>query len=107
MYTDYAPKGVKFYYVYKSLAHPGKNGYVQPVTLKERLAQVNEAKRKLGTKITWLSDSMSNEIRDALGGAPNSQFIIGPDGKIVVSRSWSNADELRKDLAKLVGRAKK
>jgi hypothetical protein len=103
VYTDFAPKGVDFYYLYKALAHPEKDGYVQPVTLKERLMHVKEAQRTLGTKITWICDSMSNDIKHALGNAPNSEFIIGPDGKIIISRSWSSPDQLRKDLTELVG----
>jgi len=35
---DYAPKGVKFYYMYKALAHPELDGYVNPFTLKIRHA---------------------------------------------------------------------
>ena len=106
VYTDYAPKGVKFYYLYKTLAHPENNGYVQPITLEERLMHVKEAQRTLGTQVTWLSDSMTNDIKHALGGAPNSEFIIDPDGKLVVSRSWSSPSELRNDFAKLVGEVK-
>ena len=30
---DYAPKGVRFRYLYGSLAHPENNGYVQPFAL--------------------------------------------------------------------------
>ncbi len=107
IYKDYAPKGVEFYYIYKSLAHPERDGYVQPLTLEERLMHVKEAQRTLGTEIPWLADSMTNDIKHALGNSPNSEFVIGPDGKIVVSRSWSNPDELRKDLAKLVGPVRK
>ena len=64
---------------------------------------IKEAKSRLGTKIAWLADSMSNDIKHAFGGSPNAEFIIGPEGKIVVSRSWSSPAELRKDLAKLIG----
>ena len=61
MYRDYAPKGVKFYYIYKALAHPENDGYVRPVSLQERLLHIKEAKRTLGSEITWLADSISNE----------------------------------------------
>ena len=73
------------------------------ITLQERLLHVAEAERTLGTNITWLIDSMSNEIKHTLGDAANSEFIIDPDGKVAASRSWSNPDELRKDLTRLVG----
>lgn len=95
-----------FFYVYKSLAHPGKDGYVQPFTLKERLAQVAEAKRQYDTQIPWICDSMENEFKHAFGDRNNSEFVIDPDGKFVRVRDWSKPDELRADLEKLVGKAK-
>ncbi|MGI9473304.1 MAG: hypothetical protein ACR2NZ_17310 [Rubripirellula sp.] len=100
---DYAPKGVKFLYIYKALAHPETNGYVAPFNLKERLMHVAEAKRTLGSQIPWICDSMTNELKHALGNRPNSEFIIGPDGIIVSARDWSDPSALREDLAELVG----
>ena len=100
---DYAPKGVKFYYIYKALAHPETNGYVTPFTLEERLLHVKEAERTLGSEIPWICDTMENDLKHGLGDAPNSEFIIDPDGKVAVRRSWSNPSELRSDLEKLVG----
>ena len=104
MYRDYAPKGVKFYYIYKALAHPETNGYVRPVSLQERLMHIEEAKRTLGSEITWLADSMSNDVKHALGNAPNSEFVIDSEGKVIRRRSWSWPSELRQDLEELVGR---
>ncbi len=103
MYRDYSPKGVRFYFIYKALAHPETNGYVQPVSLEERLLHIAEAKAKLGSQIPWLCDTMKNNALHALGNAPNSEFIIDPQGRVVVRRVWSRPDELRKDLEKLVG----
>lgn len=100
---DYAPKVVQFYYIYKALAHPQTNGYVAPVTLAERLMHVEEAQKTLGTKIEWLCDSMENDLKHGLGDAPNSEFILDPDGRVLIKRSWSKPDELRADLEKLVG----
>lgn len=103
VYRDYSPKGVKFYYVYKALAHPETNGYITPFTIEERLQHVQEAKKKLGTDITWLCDTMDNDVKHTMGDAPNSEFIIDPDGKIVAKRFWSDPDQLRLDLSELVG----
>ena len=107
VYRDYAPKGVKFYYLYKALAHPGLNGYVTPHTLEERLMHIEEAKRTLGSEIPWLSDNMANELRTALGEAPNSEFVIDPDGKILAMRVWSEPADLRRDLEEHVGPVEK
>jgi len=100
---DYSPKGVRFFYVYKALAHPELNGYVQPITLEERLMHVAEAKRTLGSRIEWLADNMDNELKRALGDVPNSEFVIDADGNVVARRLWSDPTQLRADLGGLVG----
>ena len=64
---------------------------------------VREAKRKLGSRFSWICDSMTNDLKHALGNAPNSEFVIDPSGKIVRARRWSRPQELRADLADLVG----
>lgn len=108
MCRDYAPKGVKFYFVYKSLAHPELVGhYVQPFTLEERLAHARQADERLGASIPWLVDAMDNRLKHALGDRPNSEFVIDPDGKIVRKRAWSFPAELRRDLEALVGKVDK
>ena len=103
IYLDYAPKGVKFYYVYKALAHPEYERYLTPFTQEERLMHVAEAKRRLQSQIPWLSDTISNDLRHAVGTAANAEFILGPDGKVLVARVWSDPDQLRKDLEEMVG----
>lgn len=100
---DYEPKDVNFYYVYKPLAHPEYQGYISPINLQERLMHITEAKRRLGSSITWLADSMDNAYHDFSGQTPNSELVVAPGGKIVVARSWSNPEVLRQDLVRLVG----
>ena len=100
---DYQPKGVEFFYIYKPLAHPEYDNYVSPFTIQERLMHVMEAKRRLGSGITWLSDAMDNPYHEAMGQTPNSELVVDPDGIVVARRAWSNPDELRKDLERIVG----
>ena len=76
---------------------------MQPITLKERLAHVHEAQRVLRTDFQWICDTMDNQVKHALGDAPNSEFIIDPEGKIVRKRAWSNPVQVRADLEELVG----
>ncbi|MEM7783488.1 MAG: hypothetical protein AAF623_09070 [Planctomycetota bacterium] len=104
MHKDYKDK-VNFFFVYKSLAHPEINGYVQPFNLKERLKHIEVAKERLQTEIPWLCDPISNEVNQAFGYPPNGEFILDPDGVIVRKRFWSNADTLRNDLEYLVGKS--
>ena len=88
---DYAPKGVRFFFIYKSLAHPELVGnYVQPFTLDERLMQSRQASLQFGTRIPWIVDAMDNRLKHALGDRPNSQFVVDPNGTIVSKRAWSN-----------------
>lgn len=103
VHRDYADRGVEFIYVYKALAHPEMNGYVQPVSLEERLMHVKEAKERLGTEWTFICDDMENSIKQAFGNRPNSEFIVSPEGEFLVSRDWSDADALRADLSKFIG----
>lgn len=100
---DFSKKGVRFVYVYKSLAHPEWNGYVDPETLDERLKHIEEARKTLKTKFEWICDSMDNRLKKAFGGRPNSEFIIDPNGRIVIKRQWSDPQQTREDLKQLVG----
>lgn len=108
MYRDYGPKGVKVFFVYKTLAHPELAGhYVQPFTLDERLAHARQAGKQLGATIPWLVDPMDNRLKHALGDRPNSEFVIDPKGVIVRKRAWSHPAQVRKDLEELVGKVEK
>jgi len=104
VYRDYGPKGVKFFFIYKSLAHPELvGGHVQSFTLPERLAHARQAEQRLGATIPWMVDAIDNRLKHALGDRPNSEFIIDPKGRVAVKRAWSHPAEVRKDLERLVG----
>ena len=103
---DYIPRNVKFYYIYKALAHPELNHYVQPVTLQERLLHIKDAEKRISGEIPWLCDTMNNDAMAALGNAPTSEFVIDPRGRIVRKRTWGDPQQLRQDLAALVGSIK-
>lgn len=104
VHRDYAPLGVRFYFIYKSLAHPELAGaYVQPFTTEERLMHASQARKQFGTQIPWIVDPIDNRLKHALGDRPNSQFLISPDGIVVRKRAWSNPQLVRKDLQELVG----
>jgi hypothetical protein len=63
IHRDYGPKGVKFFFVYKTLAHPELVGdYVQPFTLDERLEHARAAAKQLGATIPWLVDDLDNRL---------------------------------------------
>ncbi len=104
MHRDYSSKGVKFFFIYKTLAHPELAGdYIQPFTLAERLAHAKQADKQLGATIPWIVDAMDNRLKRALGDRPNSEFVVNPEGIIVRKRAWSHPAQVRKDLEELVG----
>jgi Ca2+-binding EF-hand superfamily protein len=104
VYQDYkARDDIQFFFMYKSLAHPELNGYVQAMTIEERLQHIVEAKRVLGTTIDWLCDGMDNAVRHTLGFGPNTQIVIDPSGKIVHSLGWSDGTVLREQIISFVG----
>ena len=74
-----------------------------PFTIEERLMHVTEAERVLGSRFTWLCDTMDNELKHALGNAPNGELVFDPDGNVATRRGWSNPEALRADLERLVG----
>ena len=64
---------------------------------------VREAEKVIGSQFRWICDGMSNELKHALGSAPNAEFIIDSEGRIVQRRVWSDPLSLRADLERLVG----
>lgn len=104
IYADYKDhENIQFFFIYKSLAHPELNGYVQPVTLDERLLHIKEAKHVLGTTIPWLCDGPDNAVRQAFNLGPNSDMIIDPEGKLIHAVRWTDGDALRKKIVSIVG----
>jgi hypothetical protein len=103
IHRDYAGQGVKFYYVYRALAHPENNGMVKPFSLKERLMHVAEARRRLQTQVPWLADNMNNDLKRTIGNTNNSEFLLDPEGRILHMQMWSSGERLRAALEAHVG----
>ena len=106
VYRDYGDK-VQFFYVYKTVEHPELNNYVTAFNLKERLKHIAVAKDRFQTEMPWICDSMSDDVKQAFGNAPNGEFILDPNGTLIVKRFWSSPKTLREDLAMLVGASEK
>jgi len=64
---------------------------------------VAEAKRRLGTSVNWLADTMDNVYHDVMGRTPNSEIVLDSDGVLVARRAWSDPVALRLDIERLVG----
>jgi len=102
-YADYADKGVQFFYFYKSLRHPELNGYVQAQNMSERLLQLKEARRTLGTKVPWIADTIDDSMRIGLRSGSFSVFLTSPDGEIIHADAKISEKSLRDALVKAVG----
>ena len=46
---------------------------------------------------------MDHDVETAFGGAPNGEYILDPNGKIIRKRFWANPKTLRSDLEELIG----
>ena len=101
--ADYAPKGVQFFYFYKYLRHPELDGYIQAQNISERLLQLAEARKKLGTKVPWIADTMDDAMRIGLRSGSWSVYLISPEGEVVYANGSIDADGLREALSKAVG----
>jgi hypothetical protein len=66
---------------------------------------VAEAKRTLGSRIPWLCDTMDQAMKNAFGRAPNSEWLIDPDGVVLARHDWSDPAALRDELARVLGPA--
>ncbi len=105
--ADYAPRGVKFYFAYKSLRHPELDGYVEAQNISERLAMVERAKSTYGGVIEWIVDDMSNNLSQSLRSGSRSIYIISPEGEILNGWSSTNEQAIREALTRLVGAPKR
>ncbi|MEM9367569.1 MAG: hypothetical protein AAGD07_16375 [Planctomycetota bacterium] len=100
---DYSSKGVQFFYFYKSLRHPELNGYVEAQNMEERLLQLATARKVLGTTVSWIADTIDNQLRDKLRSGSNSMYLVSPQGNILFAADRLDGPSLRKALAEHVG----
>ena len=101
--ADYATLGVGFYYFYKSLRHPELDGLVEPQTLDERLLHVAAAKKKLGTRVPWIADTLDDSLRIGLKAGSHSVYLVSPEGQIIFGSDEIDGDALRTALTRAVG----
>ncbi len=102
-YADYKDKGVQFFYFYKALRHPELDGYVQAQNMSERFLQLAEVRKKLGTRVPWIADTMEDDIRIGLRSGSWSVYLISPEGEVVYGSGRIDSRGLRNALSKAVG----
>ncbi len=101
--ADYAPKGVQFFYFYKSLRHPELGGYVEPQMMSERLLHIADAKEKLGTRVPWISDTLEDSLRIGLKAGSQSVYLVSPEGQLVFGSDEIDEEALREALVAALG----
>lgn len=104
---DYGSNKVQFFYFYKSLRHPELEGYVEAQNMKERLLQLAEARKKLGTKTPWLADTMDDSLRIGLGANSQSVYLISPEGEVLYANGRVVRADLRHALTAALGAPEK
>ncbi|MEZ5327665.1 MAG: EF-hand domain-containing protein [Verrucomicrobiales bacterium] len=102
-HADFSGKDVQFFYFYKALRHPELEGYLQAQNMSERLLQLAEAREKLGTKVSWIADTIDDSMRLGLNANSQSVYLISPEGEIVYSSGRIDREGLRSALTKAVG----
>ena len=96
--ADYSPKGVNFYYFYKSLRHPELDGYVQAQNMGERLLQLAEARKLYGTKVSWIADTIDDSLRIGLRAEAEPELLRTGTGRLflgfypdpILKAHWNN-----------------
>lgn len=73
----------------------------QPSTMEQRRRHALEAVEKLGETRSLGIDRMDNQVWRAFGARPNSAFLIGADGRILLAQEWADPEALDAALAKL------
>lgn len=76
---------------------------MQAQNISERLLQLTEARKKLGTKVAWITDTMDDDIRKGLRSGSWSVYLISPEGEVVYASGRIDANSLRSALSKAVG----
>ncbi|MEM7457428.1 MAG: hypothetical protein AAF456_24045 [Planctomycetota bacterium] len=89
--------------MYANVQHPETNDVVSAYNTQERLMHIAEVKRRTNSEIPWLCDTEEFELKQAVGGAPNGEIVLDPEGRIVRKRFWSDPETLRADLTEFVG----
>jgi len=99
----YGARGVSFYYVLSREPHPGFYGFTQTDSLEQRREYVRLANAELQIELPWIIDDMENTMQKTYGHMPNSGFVIGPDGTVLISREWANPTKLKEFLEEKIG----
>lgn len=92
---------VGFYILYVREAHPGGN-YPAHKNLSDKLQHANDLKRLEHVGRTILVDSVDGTTHINYGERPNSVFVIGKDGIVLLRADWNAPEEVKRQLNRLL-----
>ncbi|HVH97586.1 MAG TPA: thioredoxin family protein [Enhygromyxa sp.] len=81
------------------------DGIEEPTSAAERLALARRFRDEVPGEIPVLLDELDNRTSEAYGGAPNSLFVIAPNGTISHKFMWASTRDAERALAELFGEA--
>lgn len=93
---------VDFYILYVREAHPAGN-YPAHKNLSEKLHDAKDLKRleNVGAR-TILVDDVQGTMHTDFGARPNSVYILGKDGVILFRADWSEPEQVKEQLNRLL-----
>lgn len=102
MAREYAAHGVSFIFVYTREAHPGEL-YPHHSSFAQKLEHARAMVRRDSMARPMLVDDLQGTLHHAYGRLPNMSYIVGGGGKILYRASWTEAENLRLVLDRIVG----
>ena len=101
MAREYAARGVSSIFVYTREAHPGEL-YPHHASFEQKLEHARAMIRRDSIERPMLVDDLEGTLHHAYGRLPNMCYIVGGGGKILYRASWTDAENLRLVLDRIV-----
>ena len=101
MAAEYADQGVKLVFVYTREAHPGER-YPHLESFEQKLRHARDMVQRDGLLRPMLVDDLEGTVHRAYGALPNMAVIVGGGGRVLYRAAWTDADNLRLVLDKIV-----
>lgn len=70
------------------------NPIEQPTSDEGRQEMAEKTAREASVAMDILIDEMDDRVYCSYGAMPNSAFLIGTDGRIVLAQAWSDPQEM-------------
>lgn len=90
-----------FYVLYTREAHPGEN-YPAHETFSDKVSNAHDMKRLENIERPILIDDLDGTMHRDYGARPNSIYVIGSDGVVLLRADWNDPKLLRAQLDRLL-----